>query len=101
MRRSVDDTGADIWTFFYVDDLYEFKMVDDLIDQAILKAVERAGVLCKDDETLHTIYDGVLEPVMTHVTTKFSWMVYVLEMLASLIIVQTVLLCVALYYIRK
>jgi hypothetical protein len=77
------------------------KMVDDLIDQAILKAVERAGVLCKDDATMHAIYDGVLGPVMNHVTTKFSWMVYILEMLASLIIVQTILLCFVLYYIRK
>ncbi len=76
-------------------------MVDELIDQALRKAVERAGELCKDEETMHALFDGVLEPVVRHVTIKFAWLVYAIEVLALMVVIQTLLVCLVLYYVRK
>lgn len=72
--------------------------MDELIDQAFSKVVERAGILCRDEKNVHAIFDGVLEPVVRHVSVKFAWLI---EVLAALVILQTLLICVVLYYIRR
>ena len=75
--------------------------MDEIIDQAFSKVVERAGILCRDEKNVHAIFDGVLEPVVRHVSVKFAWLVYAIEVLAALVILQTLLICIVLYYTRR
>lgn len=75
-------------------------MIDDLIDQAIEKALDRAGVLCADDERMDSVYDKILTPITRYIGMRASWLVYTVECLASLIVLQTVLLVVIIQLLR-
>ena len=75
-------------------------MIDDLIDQAIEKALERAGVLCTDEDRMNKIYEGILTPITRYIGMRASWLVYTVECLASLIVLQTILLVVIIQLLR-
>jgi hypothetical protein len=71
-------------------------MLDEIVDQAILKTIERAGVVCEDKDLMERVYNSIVTPLFQHISIRAGWIVYVIEMLASLIVVQTVLLVIIL-----
>ena len=70
-------------------------MLDDAIDQLLCKTMDRAKMMMQDADK--SALDGVVEPILAYISMKAGWLVYVVEMLASLIVVQTMLLVVILY----
>jgi hypothetical protein len=75
-------------------------MLDDLIDQAIEKTLERAGVMCSDEERMDRVYDKIVAPIAKYIGMKASWLIYTMECLASLIVVQTILLVILIQCLR-
>lgn len=64
-------------------------MLDDAIDQLLSKTLDRAEVVFREKDVASSIFH--------YLSLKAGWVVYVVEMLASLIVLQTVLLVVILY----
>jgi hypothetical protein len=75
-------------------------MIDDIIDQAMEKALERAGVLCNDEERMNKIYEGIFTPIIKYIGMRASWLVYTIQCLASLIVLQTILLVIVIQCLR-
>jgi hypothetical protein len=75
-------------------------MIDDLIDQAIEKGLERAGVLCTDEARMDAVYERIFTPLIKYLTLRAGWLVYTIECLASLIVLQTVLLVIIIQRLR-
>ena len=75
-------------------------MLDDVIDQAIEKGLERAGVLCNDETRMHAMYERVFDPVIKYLMVRAGWMVHAVECLASLIVLQTMLLIIIIQRLR-
>jgi hypothetical protein len=75
-------------------------MIDDLVDQAIEKALERAGLMCEDTDRMDKVYESILSPLTKYIGMRASWLVYTIECLASLIVLQTVLLVVIVQMLR-
>lgn len=69
-------------------------MLDEVIDQAIEKGLERAGILCNDEKRMHTMYESVFNPLIKYLKVRAGWLVHAVECLASLIVLQTVLLVI-------
>lgn len=64
-------------------------MLDDAIDQLLYRAIDRAQVVLQEKDVLSTM--------MQYLQLRAGWLVYALELLASLIVLQTCLLVVILY----
>ena len=71
-------------------------MIDDLVDQAIEKGVERVGHYCQDPRRLESMYSTVFHPVTAYLFERMKWFVAAIQLVVSLIVVHTVLLLVIL-----
>lgn len=74
-------------------------MLDELVDQAIEKGVERVGKYCKDPERLNAMYTSIFGPVTTFLFERLRWFVAAVQLVVSLIVVNTVLLVVILKHV--
>lgn len=71
--------------------------MDDLIDQALTKLVERSGKLCEDDAVTTRVVDCIVAPVIQHLSTKFAFQVKVMELIAMLVVLHVVMTAALLY----
>jgi len=62
---------------------------DIAIDQLLSRTIDRAHVIFREKD--------VASSILEYITLRAGWLVYALELLASLIVLQTALLIVILY----
>jgi len=75
--------------------------MDDLIDQALAKLVERTGKLCEDDVVTTRVVDCIVAPVISHLSTKFAFQVWVMELIALLVVLHVVMTATLLYVVIR
>jgi hypothetical protein len=71
--------------------------MDEVIDQALTKLVERTGKLCEDDIVTTRVVDCIVAPVISHLSTKFAFQVRVMESIAMLVVLHVLMTVVLLY----
>ena len=72
-------------------------MLDDIFDQAFTAGFDRLKKTFRDDEHLHEIYEYIGTPIIKHVTDKFSNIILAAEIIASLVILNTIILLLLLW----
>lgn len=75
--------------------------MDDLIDQALTKLVERTGKLCEDDILTTRVVDCIVSPVMSHLSSKFAFQVRVMELIALLVVLHVFMTAALLYLMTR
>lgn len=63
-------------------------MMSTLLDDALTKVVD----YCSKDETRERLESKVLVPAVTYLADKFSWTVRLFQVVALLVLIQTVIL---------
>lgn len=67
-------------------------MIQEVLDQVFDKASE----WCAKPENTTRVTDKLLTPILQSLTERFQWLFSVIQVLATLIVVQTVLLVLVL-----
>lgn len=74
-------------------------MLDEIVDQAIEKGVERVGHYCQDKQRLDSMYSTIFGPVVAFLFERMRWFVAAVQLVVSLIIINTILLFVILKHV--
>lgn len=72
-------------------------MIEDIFDQACTLGIDRLKKAFRDDERLRDVYEHIATPIITHVTERFSNIILAVEILAVLIVLNTIMLLLLLW----
>lgn len=72
-------------------------MIEDIFDQACTIGIDRLKRTFQDDERRRDIYDYIAAPIIAHVIERFSNIILAVEILAVLIVLNTIMLLLLLW----